>query len=790
MFGNHLKTAWRSLLTNRFLTILNLIGLSTGLTCSLLILLWVRSELAIDAFHVNGKRLYQVFEVERYDNKIDGNYDTPYQLTAELTKVMPEIELACTMQDTNDLNTFSVGRKSVKLEGTFASCDLFKMFSYPLVEGNVQNALNSPRSIAISHNMAKIFFGSKQSALGKTIRFNDKNAFIVTAVFADLAENVSRKFDYVINWEYVLSRFSGPIHWANSGPHTYILLRKNATVDQVSSKIKHFLDNYYKEPAGYHMDYGIQPFDEVYLHSTFRNGAVSGGRIDYVRLFGLVAFFILVIACINFMNLTTAQSVKRAKEIGVRKVMGAERGVLVKQFIGEAFLSTCFAVAIALVITVILLPIFNTITQKHLLIPVNHVEFWFWLFGLTLITGGLAGSYPAFYLSAFNPVKVLKGNNVTRLSGIWVRKGLVVFQFVLSIILITATVVVSTQVNFIQNQNLGFNRTHLLDLPIEGKLGAKYSVLKNEALQLPGVTSVTSTNTAPTFINNFTNNVSWAGKEAGNVVSFAQIEVGYDFLNTLQLRLLEGRDLSKANPTDSSAYIINETAREKLGYTHPLGRPITFNGMTGNIIGLVRDFHFRSMHEKIPPLIIRFARWKIDGFELLVRIKPGDPKETLAGLKQIFRQLNPDFPFSYSFVDDQFQKLYTSEYLVGRLSKIFTLIAILISCLGLIGLSTFTAEQRVKEIGIRKVLGASITSLFSLLSLEFLILVGLALVIAIPGGWLAIDTWLKGFAYHIEIEWWMFIFPTILIIVITLATVSFQAARVALLNPIKSLRVE
>jgi putative ABC transport system permease protein len=789
MIKNYLKIAWRNLVRNKAHTFINIAGLSVGMACSMLIFLWVQSELSVDAYHVNSKRLYQVYEREYYDHKVDGNYDTAPILASELKKNIPEIEYAVTLQEDNDINTFNAGNKIIKEEGTAAYPDLFKMFSYPLLQGSPQSALSSPVSIAISHKMADQFFGSPQAAMGKTIRYKNKRDFSVTAVFENLPENTSRKFDYLISWQAFVQEYPWADKWNISGPRTFVMLRKDANPALIERKIMHFVDTYRKFDKTYSLDLGLQKFSEVYLHDSFNNGKIEGGRIAYVRLFSIVAVFILLIACINFMNLTTARSIKRAREIGVRKVVGAVRSVLIKQFMGEAIMLTSLAVVFSLLLLNLLLPVFNTVTQKHIALPFNQYSFWLKLVMVTLFTGCISGSYPALFLSSFNPSKVLKGTIKLDAGAIWFRKGLVVFQFVLSVMLITGTLIVSKQINFIQTTNLGYEKENLIYIPVEGEMGTKYEIFKDEALKMPGIKQISRISDNPTNLDDQTTDVDWNGKDPGLKVQFATTWVGYDFKSTMKLKLIDGRDFSRDFHSDSAGFIINETAVKIMGYNDPIGKYIDINGNRGPIIGVIKDFNFESLHKQIEPLIIRLGE-KEDYGDLLIRTQPGKIKEALASLEKIYKQVNPAFPFSYSFSDKEYQKLYGSEQVAGKLSKAFAFLAIFISCLGLLGLAMFTAEQRLKEIGIRKVLGASVRSLFALLSAEFLLLVIIAMLIATPIAWYAMNVWLQTFAYRTPIEWWMFILSGGLILGIALATISFQAIKVALVNPIKSLKTE
>ena len=790
MIKNYLKVAWRNLVKNRTHTFINMAGLSVGLACSLLILLWVQNEVDMDGFHKNGKYLYQVYEQQHYDNKVNGQYYTPGVLAAELKRVVPEVQLAANAVFYDEHN-FKVGDKIIKLTGGSADADFFKMFSYPIIQGNADNSLHSVSDISISKKMAEEFFGNAQAAMGKTVRVDNRKSFVVTSVFENVGTNSSLKFDYLINWASFLEDNPWAKKWGNNTPYTYIQLRPDANPNLVDQKIRHFLLKLDKDekPGTFTQELALQQFDKVYLHSNFKEGKIDGGRIEYVHLFSIVAVFIFLIACINFMNLTTARSVKRAKEIGVRKAVGAVRSVLIKQFISESLLLTAIAVIASLFLVTAILPLFNQVTQKQIRLPFSDIKFCAELLLITFITGIVSGSYPALFLSSFNPVKVLKGTLKLDSSTTIFRKGLVVFQFVLSVVLIIGTIIISRQISYIQSINLGFDRENMIYVPLEGNLVKKYEVLKQEALKMPGIQTVTQSTSQPIQISSSTVGVDWDGKTPNTTISFTNIAVGYDFIKTMKLQMKEGRDFEKAFATDTSAYVVNETAVKRFGYIDPIGKSITMWGVKGKIIGVVKDFHFSSLHDQIKPMIIRFGENADYGFAV-VRTMPGKTKEALASLETITRQLNPDFQFTYTFSDDAYKKLYNNEQIVSKLSNGFAFLAIFISCLGLLGLAMFTAEQRLKEIGIRKVLGASVGSLFALLSSEFLVLVVMALVIATPVAWYAMDIWLRNFAYHEPMHWWTFVIAGGIIVLIALATVSIQSAKAALVNPIKSLRSE
>lgn len=519
MFKNNLKFSWRNLIKNKVHSSINIAGLSIGLACSLLIFLWVQNEISIDGFHKNGNRLYKIFEREYYKDHIDGNYDTPGLLADELKRRIPEVEDAVMMQEENAKSTLQANDKILKVEGTGASAGLFIVFSYPLLQGTPATALSSVTSMAISEKTANTFFGSEQNAMEKIIRFNNKRDFKVTAVYKDLPTNISRTFDYVINWEALQQDQPWLKEWTSSGPLTYVLLRTDNNAQLVDKKLTHFLDTYNKtQSSAYHVEMGLQKFDEVYLHNHFEEGKVSGGRIEYVHLFSLIAVFILLIACINFMNLTTARSVKRAKEVGVRKAIGAVRSILIKQFINESLLLTAIAVLIALLLIIVLLPLFNNVTQRQIQLPFNQPSFWFTIVIITILTGLISGSYPAVYLSSFNPVKVLKGTTKLSTGAIWFRKGLVVFQFVLSLMLIIGTIVVSKQVSFIQNKNLGYDKENLIYIRLEGELINKYKTFKEEALQIQGVESISFISDNPVNLDQWTNGVDWDGRSPSKMI--------------------------------------------------------------------------------------------------------------------------------------------------------------------------------------------------------------------------------------------------------------------------------
>lgn len=608
MLMNYFKIAWRNFVRNKAFSVINIVGLTIGLACSLMILLWVWDEVSVDNFHENGDQLYVVYERQFIDNNVYGGYNTPGLLANELKRTIPEIAYASSfawINDSPDRLVFKAGNKIMKFDGCYADSDYFKMMSYPLLKGSPATALNTPGSLCISNKMAKAFFGSAAEAFGKTINYNNSKDMMVTGVFEDLPGNVSAKFDFLINWSSFLDDNKWAKEWGNTGPNTLVMLRKDADPALVDAKIRKAMDKY--SSPNFRLELGMQRFGESYLHANFKNGYISGGRIEYVRLFIVLAIFILLIACINFMNLTTARSSKRAKEIGVRKVAGAMRSALVKQFLSEAMILTSLSVILALLLVFLMLPYFNQLTGKQVVVPYFSIYFWSSLVGLTFITGVAAGSYPAIFLSSFKPISVLKGT--LRFSGnaTLFRKGLVVFQFVLSVVIITGTIIVSKQVNYIQHTNLGYDRENLVSMPVEGNFISKYEVFKGAALNAPGIKMVSRIGESPTSVRSATFAVEWNGKEPNTTPQFTNTPIGYDFVKTMNLRLTEGRDYSKDFASDSAAYLINESALKVMGYKDPIGKPLTFWGQKGTIIGVLKDFHFTSLHDPILPLILRLG---------------------------------------------------------------------------------------------------------------------------------------------------------------------------------------
>lgn len=815
LYKHYLTVAIRNVARYKAFSAINITGLALGMTCCLFIFLWVQDERRIDNFHTNGETLYNVYQSVYANGQVSADYSTPfrnregrtYLLLDGIRQAVPEIEHIAFYATGYELpwghpETFQVGDRLHKLEGSRASEDFLTMFSYPVIAGDARTALKDLSSIAISRKMAEMFFDTPENAIGKTMRHENRLDLMVTAVFENVPPQSTVKFDFLINWE---SHMTGRVEWASGTIRTMMQLSKTADVRAVEDKMNRFVQAQLDKKQPFRIQLGLQPYRDQYLVSNFVNGKPDGGRIEYVNIFTGVAIFILIIACINFMNLATARSVKRAKEVGVRKVVGSSRSSLIGQFLGEAIVLSFLSLVLSLALVHLLLPAFNTFTGKQIVSPVTSLSSWLVLAALMLFTGFVAGSYPALFLSSLKPARILKG--VMRFSGsaLWFRKSLAVFQFVISIVLLIVTVVISRQTSYVQHTHLGYDRENLIYIRVEGELSKydKYMAFKEEASRMPGIAMIDRSSEAPHamgfVVDDFDGQsetsddndaIKWEGKEKGASVGFKPVSVGFDFLKIMDLKIAEGRDFSRAVSTDSAdAFMVNEEAVKQMGMKDPIGKWISAWKKKGHIIGVLKDYHTHSLHEPIKPLIVDVKEYEYFGV-IIARTEPGKTREALASLEQVYKAINPNFPFDYQFLDLEYEKLYRNEEIVAKLSNIFAVLAIMISCLGLLGLVMFAAEQRTKEISIRKVLGATVTNIVTLLSKDFVKLVGISFLIAAPVGGFLMQQWLDGFAYKIDLAWWIFVFAGASALLVALFTVSFQAIAAALTNPVKSLRSE
>ncbi len=787
MFRSYLKTAMRSFRRQKAYSFINVFGLAVGLACCLLIVLWVQDEVSYDRFHDEGDQLYRVMRHYHADDQIYTWAAIPKPLAQVLEDDYPEITHAVLMtwQETILLTR---GDTAFREDGRHAGPGFFEIFSFPLIQGNPATALDEPHAIAISESLAEKYFGAdwRSTAIGQTLRMENRLDLTVTGIFEDVPETSTLRFDFVIAIEEFIQRNTWVEHWGNNGLRMFVRLEKDADGEQVGAKIEHVIKDYHDSSDSFLF---LQPYTDVHLYSEFEEGQLVGGRIEYVRMFGLVALFILLIASINFMNLSTARSARRAREIGVRKAVGATQRTLVGQFIGESVMTALAALVIAVGLVLLMLPAFNELTNKSITIDFLDPMTWLAVVGLAVLTGLLAGSYPAFYLSSFNVIGVLRGTVARRPGAVSVRKGLVVFQFAMSTLLIIGTLTVYAQIDYIRSKNLGMDRENLMYLTLEGGVEEQYDVFKQQLLQQPGIVGVTTSSQNPLSVGSSTSDPEWDGKDPESELLFHIINANYDFIETMKMELAAGRVFSKDFATDSVNYIINEQTARAMGKDHPVGERLAFWGQEGQIIGVVKDFHINSLYQAIEPTIIRLD--PEDTWMLFVRVEAGKTQDALAGLETLYTTFNPDYPFTYRFLDENYERMYRSEIVIGSLANFFAILAVFIACLGLFGLASYTAEQRAKEIGIRKVLGATVPNLVALLSRDFITLVLIAFVLAAPVAYFALETWfLNDFAYRIEISWPIFLVAGLAALVIAWLTVSYQSIKASLANPVTALRTE
>nr|WP_295923308.1 ABC transporter permease [uncultured Dyadobacter sp.] len=794
MLQNHFVSAWRHFMKNRQFTLLNVVGLSSGLVCTLLIYLWVTDELRFDKFHEKDDRLYQVMIHEKGGNGLVTSEGTGGILKDFLLRDMPEVEMTVSTTPQSWFQKFNLthNNRTISAAGNFASSDYFQAFSFPLLQGNARSVLTDKNSVAISEQLAIRLFGSPENAMNQTLEWKWQ-AFSrkcqVSGVFADMPRNSSEQSDFLIPlsaWNDILPQ-SGMPNTASGPFHNFVVLRPGADLHLFEEKLSDFAKKRFKDKNS---TLFVRKYSDGYLYGKYENGVQAGGRIEYVKLFSAIAVFILLIACINFMNLSTAKASVRVKEVGVKKALGAGRLTLIYQFLGESLLMSFVTVLLAVIIVFLALPRFNLLTGKHLAL---HLE---WpllatLLVITMLTGLLAGSYPALYLSRFNPAFTLKGKLLSSIGELWVRKGLVVFQFSVSVAFIIAVLVVYRQIGYVQNRNPGYDKDNVIYFETEGKSAEKMETFLSQLKSMPGILNASSIQQKiilPAFLPGTGGGVRWEGKNADDQVRFYRMPVNYDLIETMGIAMATGRSFSRSYGSDANSIVINESAAKAMEMKDPVGKMITIGGREQRIVGVARDFHFNSLHEKIKPFILYLS--PAETMLVVVKIAVGKQTETIARMQDFYRAFNPGYSFDYQFLDHDYQVQYASEKLMGELARYFAALAIIISCLGLFGLAAFTAERRRKEIGVRKVLGASTASVVAMLSREFLALIFAAILVAFPISWWLMHQWLQGFAYHASIGLGIFAGTAALMIIITLATISFQSLRAALTNPTRSLKLE
>lgn len=788
MFKNFFKIACRNLLRKKGFFFINISGLAVGMAGAVLILLWIQHELTFDQFHEKKERIYQVWNKAVFSGKLQCWPTTPMVLAKAVQQDFPEVEEVARV-DWSRKFLFSLEDKRLSVEGNIVDSNFLKVFSFPLTKGDAATALNYPHSIVVTESFGQKLFGN-EDPVGKMVKIENKDNFTVTGVLKDLPKNTQFKFEYLLPWAYLRESGGDNSDWDNNSTSTYVLVKPNASITSANAKIRKIKTRYHKnEDPNWEMF--LYPMSRWHLYSNFTNGLEDGGRITFVKLFAIIAAFILLIACINFMNLSTALSEKRAKEVGIRKVVGAQKGSLIVQFIGESILISFIAGIVALIIVQLSLPGFNALTDRELSVPYTSIFFWLVAVVFIFLTGLIAGSYPAFFLSSFQPIKVLKGTFKAANSLVTPRKLLVVLQFTFAIILIICTIIVKQQIDHAREREMGYNKNNLVYHSLSGDLHKNYNLLKQELISTGIATSVTKTSSPLTETWSDTWEIRWKGKESNDKTDFDILVADDKLSTTAGLEFITGRDFDLENfPTDSTAMIINESAAKVMNFKDPIGQIVNNYDNDWHIVGVFKDFILQSPYQPTKPMAIHHGPKE---WYNVIHIKLNEARSAAESLKkaeQIFKKYNSEYPFEYKFIDEEYAKKFENEKRTSTLSALFAGLTIFISCLGLFGLATYMAENRIKEIGIRKVLGASVSGITALLSKDFLKLVLLSFVIASPIAWWSMHKWLQEYPYRVSIQWWVFGLTALISITIAIATVSFQAIKAALSNPVKSLRTE
>ena len=791
MFTSDFRSTIRNLSKNKTYSFLNIFGLAIGILCASLIFLWVEDEVTFNHNFAKRDYIYHVMQNEKHDGNISTNGSTPGPLAMALKTDIPGIKSAGRLSWNMD-ELVIVGDKSIKENGLYADASVLSMLSLPFIRGNAQSVFKELQSVVISETFAKKFFGD-DNPVGKTIKMNANQGYSVdglytiTGVFRDLPKNASFQFQWISPYEVWENYNTWLKPWNNNLTQTVVELEPSADLASIEKSLKNYLST---KITGAKSECFLFSMNDWNLKNHFENGVQEGGKIKYVNLFSLIASVILLIACINFMNLSTARSGHRSKEVGVLKVMGADRARLIRKFLSESLILSFLAVLLAIVMLFFLLPLYNGLVKKDLVIDLfkpMHLNF---LFTIAIIAGLTAGSYPAFYLSSFNPIKVLKGLKIkSSLGAILVRKGLVITQFSVSIILIISTIIIYQQIQHIKNRNLGYNKNNLITMELQGNVKERFNIVKSKLLATGNVENMALSLHSSLQVHSYGDGFRWQGLDPSSQTAIHSNGVSPEYLSTMHMQLLSGRNFYSVPNVDSNNVIINESMAKLMGKEGKTGSFIIAGRSNLEIVGIMKDFVYNDLYGKVEPLIL-FCN-PSSATLLTIRFKAGvDLGKALAKTESVMNSDNPGYPFEYKFLDEEFNRYFETETLISKLAGIFAVLAIFISCLGLFGLAAYTAERRTKEIGIRKILGASVQALGSLLSKEFLQLVVLSCVIAFPFAWWAMHAWLQDYKYRTDIQWWVFVVAGLMAIAIALITVSFQAIKAALANPVKSLRAE
>ena len=787
MIKNYFKIAVRNLWRNKTFSGINLLGLSLGLAVFIMIMLWVQNEMSYDSFHKDSDRIVSVMTTRTLKTGEKQTYPSvPPPLAAAMQKDLPEVEYASSVS-WGDVRQFTLGDKSFTEDGLYVQPEFLKIFSFPLLSGDASTLLKEPNTVLLTQKLAEKYFG-KEDPIGKIITIEQNLSYKVTGVLKDLPNNTTVRFDFLMPMkDYVEANMNGVEKWENSNIRTYAKLKQGINRDEFNKRFAGILQNYTNQQEG--SSVFLFNLKDWYLRNDFKDGKYAGGgRITYVRMFTIIAFFILLLACINFMNLSTARATQRAKEVGVRKVIGAGRSSLIKQFIGESVLLSILAGLIAICLVAFSLPYFNKFLRKSIVIDYTNINSIAIFIAIVLVTGLLAGSYPSFVLSSFKPVKVLKNVFMPNsFNSVWIRKSLVVTQFAVSVLLIIGTAIISQQINYIQHKNLGYNKENLIWFSNSISAEKSETALR-EIKKIPGVLSAAQASHTFTYANNRSTRVKWPGKTESQEIFFTFTSGSNDIVPTMGLEIKEGRSFIADRVADTSSVLLNEEAVKQMGLKNPVGQIIENNDRKFTIVGIVKDFHFESLHNPITPAIIQCRpNWT---WLMYVRSDGKNTQATLQAIEKVYKAFAPGFSFDYNFQDKEYERLYRSETQIGILVNSFAFFAVFISCLGLLGLTAFTVERKTKEVGIRKVLGASVSSIVLLLSKQFIWLVLIAVVIAAIPAYYFMNNWLNQYTYHVELGWQVFAIAGLFAMLIAFVTVSFQSVKAAIANPVKSLRTE
>jgi len=809
MFKNFLKTTFRNLCKNKGYSFLNIFGLAIGIACAGFIFLWVEDEINFDSNNVNKSHIYLVKTNDKVDDGVFTHSSTAGPMAPAMQVTIPGIANTCRTTEGGTSFLFTIGDKAVNASGKYVEPSFFSMFTLPFVQGNAGSAFSQLHSIVITEKTARKFFGDEKDVLGKTVRMDNKQDYVVSGVLKDLPENSTLQFEWLAPFKVWYDANPRAATWFNFGLTTYVELKPGVDAAAIN---KQLLNPFYDfttqkiEANKSSVHVFLFGMNDWHLRDDFDNGKPTGsGRILYVRLFSIIAWIILFIACINFMNLATAGSEKRSKEIGVRKVLGSGKKRLVIQFIGEALLMSLLAALVAVILMSLLLPAFNSLVQKNLSLGLTNPWHLLSMILLTFICGLVAGSYPSLYLSSFNPVFVLKGIKLKAGSAAIIRKGLVVIQFAVSIVLIISTIIIYQQIQHVKTRDLGYNKDNLMQIAAQGDIVKDFPAIRQDLLNTGFVKNSALADHNTIGGGNNTTGISWEGKDPNSNIVISQRLVSPEFMSTTGMHLMEGRDFQPTDevefgdnhmPKDSGQVmnvIVTGSMEKLLGKGSAIGKTMqrqtdkaTFHMQ---VTGVIKDYVYGDMYGQSAPVVF----YDIPQATSLLYVKlaaQSNPENALAKIAAVMKKDNPAYPFEYKFVDDQFNQMFLSEMLISKLSRVFAALAILISCLGLFGLAAYTAERRTKEIGVRKVLGASVSGIAALLSKDFLKLVLISCIVAFPLAWLMMNNWLQNYQYRITISWWIFLIAAIVAILIALLTVSFQAIKAAVANPVKSLRTE